>query len=162
MLTRGVSPRHATPRADMESAPTRGKIKGLETHRKRRRGAFYMLPCSFTLPLIPAGEQCSPAVKPPLCKGRWHGVAVTEGLWPCVADRLITQPGQSPRPLRVQLFEPGPLCRCATSPRTAGSHPLHKGAFSGRTVFAPTCSTNKSTFFRQTGLPLRGAGAVGD
>ena len=26
-------------------------------------------------------------------------------------------------------FGPGPLCRCATSPHTVGSHPLHKGAF---------------------------------
>ena len=40
--------------------------------------------------------------KPPLCKGR------------C--------------PAGAELFEPGPLCRCATSPHTVGSHPLHKGA----------------------------------
>ena len=30
-----------------------------------------------------------------------------------------------------QPFGPEPLCRCATSPHTAGSHPLHKGAFRG-------------------------------
>ena len=25
-------------------------------------------------------------------------------------------------------YAAGPLCRCATSPHTVGSHPLHKGA----------------------------------
>ena len=36
-------------------------------------------------------------------------------------------------------FGPGPLCRCATSPHTVGSHPLHKGAilYPCRVYFGP-------------------------
>ena len=63
-----------------------------------------------------------------------------------------------PLPLRGTRLRVGPLCRCATSPHTVGSHPLHKGGFTlgcrgehcspvgsciaaelhGRTLFAPT------------------------
>ena len=63
-----------------------------------------------------------------------------------------------PPPLRGTRLRVGPLCRCATSPHTVGSHPLHKGGFAlgrrgehcsparsygaaklpGRTLFAPT------------------------
>ena len=34
-----------------------------------------------------------------------------------------------PLPLRGTRLRVGPLCRCATSPHTVGSHPLHKEAF---------------------------------
>ena len=37
--------------------------------------------------------------------------------------------GHNPPPASREPFGPGPLCRCATSPHTVGSHPLHKGAF---------------------------------
>ena len=51
---------------------------------------------------------------PPLCS--WRAVA---------RERVVTQgPSEPFRPRKLgQPFRPGPLCRSATSPRTAGSHP---------------------------------------
>ena len=51
---------------------------------------------------------------PPLCS--WRAVA---------RERVVMQgPSGSFRPRKLgQLFGPGPLCRSATSPRAAGSHP---------------------------------------
>ena len=46
-----------------------------------------MLPWNLTLPLIAAGEHCSPlrpTAKPPLCKGRWHGVSRDGGIGACM------------------------------------------------------------------------------
>ena len=39
-----------------------------------------------------------------------------------------------PHRLSAEPFGPGPLCRCATSPHTVGSHPLHKGAFNSTPI----------------------------
>ena len=75
-------------------------------------------------------------VKPLLCKGRWHGVSrdggigARMGVLGCTRKATIPQSALS----RSQPFGPGPLCRCATSPHTVGSHPLHKGAFNSTPV----------------------------
>ena len=85
--------------------------------RAGRRGGFHIRPRSLMA-----------AQKPPLCKGRWMREAQTEGLWP-YGSRSIYGQCHNPPPPSAEPFGPGPLCRCATSPHTVGSHPLHKGAF---------------------------------
>ena len=49
----------------------------------------------------------------------------------CDLARKSTCPRKAtiPPPLRGTRLRVGPLCRCATSPHTVGSHPLHKGGF---------------------------------
>ena len=71
------------------------------------------------------GEQCSPGglcggaglhgramlapttrLKPPLCKGRWHGGAVTEGLWPYGGRSIF---GQGHNPSVCAIAQPAPF-----------------------------------------------------
>ena len=49
-------------------------------------------------------------------------------MWPYKGKTRYGQ-GHNPPPASREPFGPGPLCRCATSPHTVGSHPLHKEAF---------------------------------
>ena len=56
----------------------------------------------------------------------------------CLLNRLIPPPPTAV-PLRTGAR---PLCRCATSPRTAGSHPL-QGRLIGYIFFAPPCKGGK-------------------
>ena len=56
---------------------------------------------------------------------RGGGIGACVGELSCFRKVTIPQSALS----RSQLFGPGPLCRCATSPHAVGSHPLHKGGF---------------------------------
>ena len=63
-----------------------------------------------------------------------------------------------PPPLRGTRLRVGPLCRCATSPHTVGSHPLHKGGFAGRCKHRPLHAIVRgrhpsSGAFRRPGQP---------
>ena len=94
-------------------------------------GAHSVRPCDLAVARDSCGRTMlapTAAAKPPLCKGRWHGGAVTEGLWPC-GGRSIFGQGHNPSvSFADTAYAAGPLCRCATSPHAVGSHPLHKGA----------------------------------
>ena len=65
--------------------------------------------------------------EPPLCKGRWQRVSADGGIVTLRGRPTYNADGTIPHRF-AEPFGPGPLCRFATSPRTAGSHPLHKGA----------------------------------
>ena len=56
----------------------------------------------------------------------------------CDLPRVVRFSGKATIPQSAlshsQPFGPGPLCRCATSPHTVGSHPLHKGAFNSTPI----------------------------
>ena len=97
------------------------------------------------------GEHCSPAAingnvrfhgsiwnaplrepkRPPCVKGAGCAAAQTEGLRPYGYNPTRPYTLQSLRHglRRATRLRVGPLCRCATSPHTVGSHPLHKGGF---------------------------------
>ena len=65
----------------------------------------------------------------------------------CLLNRLI-----SPPPTAVpHRTGARPLCRCATSPRTAGSHPL-QGRLIGYIFFAPPCKKGGKRRSRRGGL----------
>ena len=61
-----------------------GKPPLYSTNGKGSVGANSVRPCSLVAARDPAGERCShrPA-KPPLCKGRWHGVSRDGGIGAC-------------------------------------------------------------------------------
>ena len=66
-----------------------------------------------------------------MCKGGWLRDSAD---WGIVAFRihrptLARAPIPPSRLRRATRLRVGPLCRCATSPHTVGSHPLHKGGF---------------------------------
>ena len=97
------------------------------------------------------GEHCSPAAisgnvrfhgsiwnaplrepkRPPCVKGAGCAAAQTEGLRPYGYNPTRPYTLQSLRHglRRATRLRVGPLCRCATSPHTVVSHPLHKGDF---------------------------------
>ena len=97
------------------------------------------------------GEHCSPAAisgnvrfhgsiwnaplrepkRPPCVKGAGCAATQTEGLRPYGYNPTRPYTLQSLRHglRRATRLRVGPLCRCATSPHTVGSHPLHKGGF---------------------------------
>ena len=52
-----------------------------------KSSAHVVLTFLLLLVCIPACRRGYRSLKPPLCKGRWHGVAVTEGLLPGCDDR---------------------------------------------------------------------------
>ena len=77
-------------------------------------------------------------LKPPLCKGRWHGVSRDGGIVILRGQVDFLARSQSPTAYRRSPLytrgpflythksastQAGPLCRCATSPHTVGSHP---------------------------------------
>ena len=122
-----VSQLPATLQSPSVTAPLKGSL--LVT----RRGAFYMLPCCLASPPNCTGEHCSPLREPkslPCVKG---GGCAKRRRRDCDITRASRFSGKATIPqsalTRSQPFGPGPLCRCATSPHTVGSHPLHKGAF---------------------------------
>ena len=69
--------------------------------------------------------------RPPCVKGAGCAAAQTEGLRPYGYNPTRPYTLQSLRHglRRATRLRVGPLCRCATSPHTVGSHPLHKGGF---------------------------------
>ena len=84
--------------------------------------------------------------KAPLCKGgsadrRW-GI-VTLPIHRLALVRLQSLRHGSRRATRLRV---GPLCRCATSPHTVGSHPLHKGCF---VLAQPYCLIAQIKFTRR-------------
>ena len=57
-------------------------------------GANSVRPCNLAAAQDSAGEQCSPlrrTAKPPLCKGRWHGVSRDGGIGTCMDELGCTR-----------------------------------------------------------------------
>ena len=103
----------------------------------------------------PVGRRQPPAAfvrrltKPPLCKGRCHGNAVTEGL--LQYQRTTPQACSTPAPLAQGSRKTQKPCRDRVCPQTEAPRPVC--LFSSRSCFHPTAESKFQNRISASGAP---------